>query len=47
MLALVDDPRLRCELGAAARTYVERERAMPVAARQWERALRTPLKVAA
>jgi glycosyltransferase involved in cell wall biosynthesis len=47
MLALVDDPRLRREVGAAARAYVERERAMPVAARAWERALAVPLKIAA
>ncbi len=47
MLALVDDPQLRHELGAAARAYVERERAMPVAARQWERALGAALKIAA
>jgi glycosyltransferase involved in cell wall biosynthesis len=47
LLALVDDPSLRGELGSAARAYVERERAMPVAARQWERALTAPLKIAA
>jgi glycosyltransferase involved in cell wall biosynthesis len=47
MLALVDDPQLRHDLGTAARAYVERERTMPVAARQWERALRRPLKIAA
>jgi glycosyltransferase involved in cell wall biosynthesis len=43
MLALVDDPALRRRLGEAARSYVERERAMPVAARRWAEAL---LKVA-
>jgi glycosyltransferase involved in cell wall biosynthesis len=43
MLRLVDDPDLRRRLGDAARAYVERERAMPVAARQWEAAL---LKIA-
>jgi glycosyltransferase involved in cell wall biosynthesis len=47
LLALVDDARLRRDLGSAARAYVERERAMPVAARQWERALTAPLKIAA
>jgi glycosyltransferase involved in cell wall biosynthesis len=47
MLALVDDPQLRRDLGTAARAYVERERAMPVAARPWERALGAPLKIAA
>ncbi len=47
MLALVDDPQLRHDLGTAARAYVERERAIPVAARQWERALQRPLKIAA
>ena len=47
MLALVDDPQRRHDLGTAARAYVERERAMPVAARQWERALSAPLKIAA
>ena len=43
MLALVDDPRLRRRLGDAARAYVKRERAIPVAARRWEDAL---LKIA-
>jgi glycosyltransferase involved in cell wall biosynthesis len=43
MLALVDDAPLRHRLGAAARSYVERERAMPVAARRWQDAL---LKIA-
>jgi glycosyltransferase involved in cell wall biosynthesis len=43
MLALVDDADLRRRLGDAARAYVERERAMPVAGRQWEAAL---LKIA-
>jgi glycosyltransferase involved in cell wall biosynthesis len=47
ILALVDDPGLRHDLGRAARAYVERERAMPVAARQWERALGATLKIAA
>lgn len=47
LLALVDDARLRADLGTAARAYVERERAMPIAARQWERALGAPLKIAA
>ncbi len=37
--ALVADPELRRRLGAAARDYVERERAMPVAGRQWAAAL--------
>jgi glycosyltransferase involved in cell wall biosynthesis len=44
MLALVDDAPLRRRLGETARAYVERERAMPVAARQWADAL---LKMAA
>jgi glycosyltransferase involved in cell wall biosynthesis len=47
LLALADDAQLRAALGTAARAYVERERAMPVAARPWERALRAPLKIAA
>jgi O-antigen biosynthesis protein len=47
LLALVDDAGLRRRLGTAARAYVERERAMPVAARRWERALSAPLKIAA
>ena len=47
ILALVDDAQLRHDLGTAARAYVERERAMPVAARQWERALGATLKIAA
>jgi glycosyltransferase involved in cell wall biosynthesis len=32
---LVGDPELRRRLGTAARAYVERERAMPVAAHRW------------
>jgi glycosyltransferase involved in cell wall biosynthesis len=44
MLALADDADLRRRLGDAARAYVERERAMPVAARRWQEAL---LKIAA
>ena len=40
LLELVDDSALRERLGAAARSYVERERAMPVAARQWAAVLR-------
>jgi glycosyltransferase involved in cell wall biosynthesis len=39
LLRLVDDPDLRARLGAAARAYVERERAMPAAAAAWEHAL--------
>jgi O-antigen biosynthesis protein len=40
MLTLVDDADLRRRLGGAARAYVERERAMPVAARTWREALK-------
>ena len=40
LLALVDDPALRERLGAAARSYVERERSMTVMARQWDAVLR-------
>jgi glycosyltransferase involved in cell wall biosynthesis len=39
LLALVDDAGLRARLGAAARGYVERERAMPRAAGAWAAAL--------
>ena len=39
--ALVTDPELRRRLGTAARAYVERERAMPVAAHRWAIALAT------
>jgi glycosyltransferase involved in cell wall biosynthesis len=40
MLSLVDDVRLRHELGSAARAYVERERSSTVAARAWADALK-------
>jgi glycosyltransferase involved in cell wall biosynthesis len=40
MLALVDDPQMRHNLGAAARTYVERERSSTVTARAWADALK-------
>ena len=45
--ALVDDAELRHALGTAARAYVERDRAIPVVARQWARVLAAPLKIAA
>jgi glycosyltransferase involved in cell wall biosynthesis len=40
MLALVDDPALRRDLGTGARAYVETERSSTVAARAWADALK-------